>query len=124
MTAWAGFNEGLKTYQAGDYTIAAKEYRKAADKGDQWAQLNLGMMYLEGKGAAQNDIEAVKWFRMAAEQGNADAQNDLGLAYAKGRGVKQSYLMAEMWFKISVDSKRSQDTSQNLIAAQLHLSQV
>ena len=38
------------------------------------AQLNLGLMYAQGKGVPQDYKEAIKYFRLSAEQGNADAQ--------------------------------------------------
>ncbi len=63
----------------------------------QGTQYNLGNMYANGEGVAQDDAAAVKWFRMAAEQGYANAQFNLGLMYAKGRGVVQDYLLSHMW---------------------------
>jgi hypothetical protein len=52
------------------------------------AQNNLGWMYLNGKGVAQDDAEAAQWYRKAAEQGFADAQNMLGWMYQNGQGVE------------------------------------
>jgi TPR repeat protein len=46
---------------------------------------NLGFMYDEGLGVAEDDAEAVRWFRLAAEQGYAWAQNNLGRMYYSGR---------------------------------------
>ena len=43
-------------------------------QGDADAQFNLGFMYDNGRGVAQNDAEAVRWYRKAAEQGDAGAQ--------------------------------------------------
>jgi TPR repeat protein len=37
------------------------------------AQLNLGVMYENGTGVAQDNVEAVKRFRLAADQGHASA---------------------------------------------------
>jgi len=42
------------------------------------AQSNLGLMYADGQGVAQNYAEAVRWCRLAADQGNAAAQSNLG----------------------------------------------
>ena len=59
----------------------------AADQGRAQAQYNLGGMYDEGKGVAQDYSAAVKWFRMAADQGHAQAQHNLGVNYYYGEGV-------------------------------------
>jgi TPR repeat protein len=46
----------------------------AAEQGDAREQYNLGWMYDEGQGVAQNDVEAFKLFKLAADQGLAQAQ--------------------------------------------------
>jgi serine/threonine protein kinase len=48
-------------------------YGKAADQGNASAQFGLGVIYDNGRGVSENDVEAVKWFRKAAEQGHATA---------------------------------------------------
>ena len=62
---------------------------EAADQGHAKAQYNLGLMYYEGQGVAQDYSAAMKWFRMAADQENAKAQYSLGLMYHQGQGVAQ-----------------------------------
>ena len=54
--------------------------------GDVAAQHNLGVMYAEGKGTAQDDAKVIEWARRAAEAGNAIAQANLGLMYRDGKG--------------------------------------
>ena len=41
------------------------ELRVLAEQGDADAQFNLGVMYADGEGVAQDDAEAVRWFRLA-----------------------------------------------------------
>ena len=50
-------------------------YLKAAEKGDDLAQLNVGMMYFGGKGTKQDYAQAMSWLVKSAEQGNIQAQN-------------------------------------------------
>ena len=47
------------------------------------AQFNLGLMYRDGKGVAQDFTKARKWFELAAAQGDAEAQCSLGVMYEK-----------------------------------------
>ena len=73
--------------------------KQAAERGDAKAQYELGVMYDNGQGIAQDHTEAMKWFRKAAKRGYADAQNNLGLMYAKGEGVAQNYAEAMKWLR-------------------------
>ena len=93
------------------YRIAAEQgfakteqrIRMSAEQGDAAAQFNLGVMYFNGRGAPQNDTEAVRWYRMAAEQGNGDGQVNLGLMYAYGRSVPQNDTEAVRWFRMAAE---------------------
>ncbi len=70
----ADFQKGLKAYQLGDYTTVLKEWKPLAEEGHANSQVNLGVMYLEGKGIPQNDETAIKWLTFAAEQGHIESQ--------------------------------------------------
>ena len=80
-----------------------EKFRKAAERGDAWAQYNLGVCYINGDGVEQDGKEAVKWFRKAAEQGDADAQYNLGLTYYEGRGVEKDAKEGVKWFRIAAE---------------------
>ena len=60
-----------------DFIEAAKWYKKAAEQGKTSAQLNLGMMYISGRGIRQNLPEGVKWLNKAADQGDTTAKTNL-----------------------------------------------
>src|SRR5207253_4849315 len=64
-------------------------YRKAAEKGNPQAQLNLGIHCEQGQGVEQEDAVALGWYSKAAEQGYAAAEVALGNMYHRGRGVAQ-----------------------------------
>jgi len=96
------------------YTLA-----EAAERGDAWAQYELGKAYYYGpdmmddpeydgvedpdydgvKDPGYDPAEGVKWFRRAAEQGHADAQYKLGFAYHVGSGVKENKAEAVTWYR-------------------------
>ena len=78
------FDAGVAAVERGDYAAALEEWRPLAEQGLADAQYNLGVMYDEGEGVAQDDAEAVRWYRLAAEQGDAGAQNNLGVMYDEG----------------------------------------
>ena len=51
---------------------------------------NWGVMYSNGRGAPQDDKEAVKWFRLAAEQGEAFAQQRLDAILKSQAGTAET----------------------------------
>ena len=62
---------------------------KLGEGGDALAQHRLGVMYLEGKGAARDPGKAAEWIGKAAEQGQTMSQYMLGRLYLDGVGVKR-----------------------------------
>jgi len=88
ITGAALAQNAAPSQQADDAILATKfrETRADAERGDVVAQYNLGMMYADGRGVAQDDAQALTWFRKAADQGNAGAQDKLGFMYVNGRG--------------------------------------
>jgi uncharacterized protein len=100
VPALADFKTGLDAYQKGDYVSAAKEWRPLAEDGSAAAQLNIGLLYLDGHGVPQDYNEAAMWLRRSAEQDNTEAQHELGALYGSGKGVKRDYVQAYKWMNI------------------------
>ena len=96
----AGWEEAMTVAASDDDATAFMEWKILADQGNVEAQVNLGLMYDNGRGVDQDYKQAVKWYQLAADQGNALAQNNLGLMYDSGRGVAQDYKMAHMYYNI------------------------
>ena len=90
-------------YQKQDYATALRLLRQLADQGDAWAQFNLGVMYVNGRGVPKDAVQAVKWYRLAADQGDATAQSNLGVMYASGQGVPKDYAQAVKWYRLAAD---------------------
>jgi hypothetical protein len=81
--------------------------RRAADYGDDQAELQLGMLYELGRGFTQSCKQATKWVTRAAENGNAAAEYNLGLRYRDGDGVNANLQQAETWLRRAVAHKNS-----------------
>jgi len=99
----ADFQKGLDAAIKGDYVTALEEWIPLAKQGHSESQYNLGVMYENGQGVSQDDLEAVKWYQSAAEQDHPQAQYNLGLMYKKGQGVTQDYQKALKWFRLSAE---------------------
>lgn len=62
-------------------------YKIAADRGEAWAQSNLGLLYARGRGGLpKDDYAAARYFKLAADQGHAPAQYNLAGFYRWGGG--------------------------------------
>jgi len=72
-------------------TQATYWYQKSADQGFGPAQIDLGQMYISGRGVKQDYHQAITLFRRAAEQGHAVAQFNLANMYRNGMGMKQDF---------------------------------
>ena len=88
---------GAKIYDS--IQLAIDDIENLAEQGDADAQNNLGLMYANGTGVAEDDVEAVKWYRKAAEQGLAAAQNNLGYMYRAGEGVVEDATEGVKWYR-------------------------
>ena len=95
------FEDGVAAYRRQDYATALTKFLSAAQEGNRNAQTLVGMMYYEGKGAAQDYKEAARWIKLAAQQGVADSQLNLGAMYDKGHGVAQDSKEAIRWYKLA-----------------------
>ncbi len=101
------FITGLRFHLGLGYSQNQKEavryYRKAAEKGEAFAQFNLGVCYQYGKGVEKDGKEAVRWYRLAAEQGLAVAQCNLGVCYQNGIGVEKDAKEAVHWYRLPAE---------------------
>ena len=116
---------GMKAYAEKDYATALKLWRPLAMKGDTSAQVNLAMMYYQGKGVKRDYKEAVKWHRKAAEQGNTLAQFNLGFMYGDGLGVTQDYVLAHMWYNLAAgNGDKSGTNNRDIVASRMTPTQI
>jgi hypothetical protein len=74
-----------------DYQEAVKWYRLAAAEENQFAQINLGVMYTNGTGVQQDFVRAHMWFSLAA----AILSGDSGDTATKKRDRIASKITAE-----------------------------
>ncbi|MDF1881224.1 sel1 repeat family protein [Sulfurimonas sp. MAG313] len=59
--------------QKKDFENAYRIYRKLADKGDDRAEYNIGILYMKGKGVERKKMDGYKWLRRASKHGNKEA---------------------------------------------------
>jgi TPR repeat protein len=71
------WEDGMASYNRGDYAPAIRLFRPLAEQGNAKAQSALGVMYRRGQGVARNSVRAFLWFSRAAARGDARAEAEL-----------------------------------------------
>jgi len=99
----AAFDAGLAAKDRGHYATAIRAWLPLAEAGSAEAANNIGHMYEEGLGVAQNYGEAMDWYRKAALQELAQAQHNTGLLYYNGYGVAANPREAMRWFRLAAN---------------------
>jgi TPR repeat protein len=94
---------GRALHRAEAYAEAMAWYRKAADAGNARALSNIGTLFDEGSGVAEDDVEAVAWYRKAADLGFSAAMLNLGIMYEEGTGVDMDPAEAARWYRKAAD---------------------
>ena len=85
-----------------DSSPVAAFYR-AASAGDQRAQYDLAVSYLQGLNVPQDHAAAAYWLREAATAGLPTAQYNLGVMYDLGLGVARDPVEALLWFHAAAE---------------------
>jgi len=117
--------DGLAAAEKGDFATALRLWKPLADEGNASAQFNLGLMYDEGHGVAQDYKTAVKWYTLSAEQGTAFAQYNLGNMYYQGKGVAQDYVKAHMWLNIAaIDGDADAIKNRDIVTKKMSSTQI
>jgi TPR repeat protein len=71
------WEDGMASYNRGDYMSAIRLFRPLAEQGNAKAQSVLGVMYRRGEGVARSSVRAFLWFSRAAARGDARAKAQL-----------------------------------------------
>jgi TPR repeat protein len=71
---------------------------KSARLGLPDAQYEIGLMYANGIGVAQDFKQAIHWIRLSAERGHVPAQYLLGTRYLSGVAIEKNEHQAFVWF--------------------------
>ena len=84
-----------KERQAKEWAEQYVVLRHDAERGDVWAQGQLGYAYW-----LDDDFKnAFTWLKKAAEQGEASAEYRLGVMYQNGQATPQNYREAIVWYR-------------------------
>ena len=103
--AFATLREAMDALNERDYTFAAEEFTRLAEKeGDADARYYLGRMYEQGQGFEPDPFKAMEIYRKAAGEGSEKAQLKIGNAYYTGQGEDKSYKDAFFWYSKAAEN--------------------
>jgi hypothetical protein len=71
------WEDGMASYNRGDYAPAMRLFRPLAQQGNVKAQAAIGAMYRKGQGVAKSSAHAFMWLSLAAASGDADARTEM-----------------------------------------------
>ena len=97
------FQKGLEAYNDKDYSLAAKWFKSAAEKGDVDAIFMIAHNFYLGRGVEKNIQKAISYYTEATSKGHDVAPYNLGILYMSGEGVSQNIEKAFGLFKISAE---------------------
>jgi TPR repeat protein len=96
--------DGIPGTMKADPNVAREMFRYAASYfADPEAQYHLGRLYLLGKGAPKDAIQAARWLRLSANKGDHRAQALLGSMLFKGEQVSRQAALGLFWLIIAKD---------------------
>jgi TPR repeat protein len=97
--------DGIPGTLKADPSIAREMFRYAASYyADPEAQYYLGRLYLQGKGASKDAIQAARWLRLSANKGEHRAQALLGGMLFKGEDVSRQAALGLFWLIVAKDA--------------------
>ncbi len=86
-----------------DINKAIAYLTQSAEQKNEWADYQLGRLYLLGKAVPKNTEKAVAYLTKSAEQGNQFAQYILGKLYLLGKGIPKNKELAIKWLTLSAE---------------------
>lgn len=95
--AYADISSGRAALEAGNYSLARREFEQAIAQGNYEGQYWIARLYDLGYGVKRDPERAFKMMKDAAEKGVILAERRLGEMYRDGYGVLQNYPNARMW---------------------------
>jgi hypothetical protein len=102
------FSRGMKARMAQQGETALRIFNPMIDRGDGFAAMRAGEIYLSGAGVPVDYEAARKLLEVAARDGHVGALYNLGAIYEKGLGVTRDVAEAVRWFKLAADQRDHQ----------------
>jgi uncharacterized protein len=103
--------DGIPGTLKADPNVAREMFRYAAAYyADPEAQYYLGRIYLMGKGAPKDAIQAARWLRLSANKGEHRAQALLGGMLFKGEDVSRQAALGLFWLIVAKDAAGPDET--------------
>jgi uncharacterized protein len=111
------------------YSEAAQWLELAAKQDDQYAKLNLGLMFQKGfvqlESIEDEMAQAHQWYQQAAEAGLSEAQYYLGIQFFNGVGTEADPAKAYQWLSLAVENGNAEaDESLKTIISEMTPEQI
>jgi len=101
------YDQARRVYVQGRYDDAFGRMLKMAQAGDNRAQYDVAMMYVQGIGTTKDLELGFGWMIESAKNGNIGAMNELGAIYESGVGAQRNLPVAFQWYRLAAQSDDS-----------------
>jgi TPR repeat protein len=96
MKAWLEMSQDYESSEK--LREAARLFHDAAERGNAWALVGLGTLYLTRNGPfPYNAGKAIELFRQAARMGEAEGAEMIAEMCASGEGVQKNWWLSRKW---------------------------
>eukprot|EP01138_Halocafeteria_seosinensis_P015177 gb/GECG01015490.1/.p1 GENE.gb/GECG01015490.1/~~gb/GECG01015490.1/.p1 ORF type:complete len:403 (+),score=54.12 gb/GECG01015490.1/:1-1209(+) len=102
------YSIGLGYKKQGDYVAAVSLYTLAAERGNMYAQNDVGSFYIEGQGVQKDLEKALHYYEMAVKQGDKFAEQAAGAIYLDIENKGQEHYKNTERAKILLERAASQ----------------
>lgn len=99
----AQMDDAYAVYAEEKYEEAFEKFIALARAGSAEAQEMVGMMFAQGQGTKQDDVQALRWMERAAQNFQPLSMHHVGVRYFSGQGIKRDVLNAAKWLSLSVE---------------------
>lgn len=99
----AQLDAAYAVYAEEKYEEAFEKFITTARGGSAEAQEMVGMMFAQGQGTKQDDVQALRWLERAAQNFQPLSMHHVGVRYFAGQGIKRDVLNAAKWLSLSVE---------------------
>ncbi|TQV62824.1 MAG: hypothetical protein FNT15_05605 [Sulfurovum sp.] len=91
--------DALRAYRSEDYITAKELWEEEAQKGNDQAMVNIGLLYLKGEGVTKDFHLAKEWFERSLVNENSSGYYNLALMYQSHIGVDEDLPKALEYFR-------------------------
>lgn len=99
LAACSDYQTARRAYEVGRFAEALEILERLAREGDNRAQYEVALMYLQGIGTKVDPGRGGEWMLKAANSGNSTAMVEVGGRFENGVNAEKNIILAFTWYR-------------------------